>query len=467
MKDLRLPLSWVLENCGAVKIGSGLEALKKKAVAGISTDSRTINKGEIFVALAGEKFDGHSHVGEALKKGALAVVVQKPVRGETAAVSITVADTLTALGDLAQALRLRRNLRVVGLTGSNGKTTVKEMLSAILTLKDQALLSTKGNLNNLVGLPLTVFRVTKESRYAVLEMGMNHFGEIARLTEIAQPDVGLVTSVGPAHLEFFGTVSRVAKAKGELYQGLKESALAVVNCDEPLLMREAKGFKGNKIYFGTGPQAQVKLGRVISRGIDGQVFTLFGPGAEKGCRITIKQLGPHNIHNAVAAAAAALAAGAEWDQIVTGLGRVENYPGRLFPLKIKSGMWILDDSYNANPASVEAGLRVLAGLKNKIKGAILGDMLELGQAENSSHRGIGRLAAELNLDFLALVGSRSHQTAVKALKAGMSKSQVAEFETPQEAARWVSETWRRGTAVLVKGSRSMKLEGAVEYLKQV
>lgn len=465
MKDLRLTLGWAVDNCGAVKIGSGLEALKRKVLTGISTDSRTIGRGEIFVALTGERFDGHRHIAEALQKGAPAAVAQKPVRGETSGRVITVPDTLAALGDLALALRRRLNLRVVALTGSNGKTTAKEMLSAVMSLKDPALLSTKGNFNNLVGLPLTIFRASRNTRSAVLEMGMNHFGEIARLTEIAEPDVGLITSVGPAHLEFFGTVGRVARAKGELYRGLKDSAMAVVNSDEPLLMREAKRFGGNKLYFGFGPQAQVRAGRVRSRGLSGQSFTLYGPGAEKGRVVNIKLLGPHNVLNALAAAAAALAAGAEWDEIEDGLGRVENYPGRLFPLKTPKGLWVLDDSYNANPASMAAGLRVLAGLKNKVKGAILGDMLELGRSENAAHREIGRLAAELDLDFLALVGRRSHQTAVGARKAKMAKNRVAEFETPQEAARWASEICGRGAAVLVKGSRSMKLEGAVDYLK--
>lgn len=466
MKELRLTLNWVLENCGATKIGAGLESLRRKVLTGISTDSRTIGKGEIFVALSGEKFDGHSHAAEAIKKGALAVLAHKPIYGEAAKLAIIVPDTLAALGDLAHALRKQLNLKVIGLTGSNGKTTTKEMISAILALTDPALLFTKGNFNNLVGLPLTIFRATKETKTAVLEMGMNHFGEISRLTEIAEPDVALITSVGPAHLEFFGTVSQVAKAKGELYQGLKRSAVAVVNADEPLLVREARHFSGNKFYFGSVPEAQVRLGRITTKGL-GQSFTLYGPGAENGRKMTSKLLGPHNVHNALAAAATALAAGAEWDQIEAGLRQVENYPGRLFPLKTKKGLWVLDDSYNANPASVAAGLRVLAGLKNKIKGAILGDMLELGRAENASHREIGRLAAELNLDFLALVGRRSRQTAAAARKAGLDKAQVVEFETPQEAAKWVSGSFKRGAAVLVKGSRSMKLEGAVEFLKEI
>ncbi|MDR2945877.1 MAG: UDP-N-acetylmuramoyl-tripeptide--D-alanyl-D-alanine ligase [Candidatus Adiutrix sp.] len=466
MKDLRLTLAWALENCGATNVGNGLEALKRKHITGVSTDSRTVAKGEVFVALAGANFDGHDHAEEALKKGALAVIAHKPLTGNASALAVTVPDTLVALGDLARALRRTQNLKVLGLTGSNGKTTTKEMLSAILSLKDNALLATKGNFNNLVGLPLTLFRAAKNTRTAVLEMGMNHFGEIARLTEIAEPDVGLITSVGPAHLEFFGTVSQVAKAKGELYQGLMPSAVAVVNSDEPLLMREAKRFGGNKLLFGEGPAAQVRAGRAKSQGL-GQSFTIYGPGAEKGRRVSLKLLGPHNLRNALAAAAAALAVGADWDEIEAGIAAADNFPGRLFPLKTKGGLLVLDDSYNANPASMAAGLKVLAGLKSKVKGAILGDMLELGRAENPAHREIGRLAAELNLDFLAVVGPRSRHTVAAARRAGLAKDMTAEFETPREAAEWAAAKAKRGTALLVKGSRSMKLEGAVEFLKNV
>lgn len=468
MKELRLNLGWIMDNIGAVKLGPGLSGLSRKHVAGISTDSRTLKPGEIFLALSGPNFDAHDHLQEALKKGALALVVQRALKkGPAADLAITVEDGLFALGQLARALRRRQDLRVIGLTGSNGKTTTKEMLSSILVLKDPHLLATRGNFNNLVGLPLTLFRAEARTRLAVLEMGMNHFGEIARLTEIAEPRVGLITSVGAAHLEFFGTVSRVAQAKGEIYAGLAPEAVAVVDADEPLLVREARHFRGNKLFFGRDAGAQVRLGRVRPRDLGGQDLTIYGPGAEKGRSLRLRLLGAHNAHNALAAAAAALAAGADWDQIVQGLEGVESFPGRLAVIKTDSGRLLLDDSYNANPTSMAAGLRLLGQVKTRgPKGAILGDMGELGRGGPGHHRAIGRLAAELKLDFLALVGPLSSGAARAARQTGLPSKAVAEFDTPEAAAQWVAETQSKKAAVLVKGSRSMHLEKAVEDLKK-
>jgi UDP-N-acetylmuramoyl-tripeptide--D-alanyl-D-alanine ligase len=354
---------------------------------------------------------------------------------------------------------------VVAVTGSNGKTTVKEMLAAILKLEDRHLLATAGNFNNLVGLPLTLNRLTRATRIAVLEMGMSAAGEIARLTRIAEPDVALVTSVGPAHLEFLGTVSKVAKAKGELFAGLKEGALAVVNDDDRFLRREAARFTGNRLYFGATVRSEIRLGRIEPRGLSGQNLTFYGPGAARGRRVELKLLGRHNAQNALAAAAAALGAGADWDQIQQGLETVQGFPGRLVPVKADSDLWVLDDTYNANPASMAAGLTFLAGLKIRgPRGAILGDMLELGVKGKALHRQIGRLAAGLGLDYLALVGPLSACAARVAQRAGLTRRAVREFAAPEEAAAWVLAEWPRG-AVLVKGSRGICLERAVERLR--
>ena len=465
MRNLGLKLGWVLENAGALAGGEALSGVAGRALAGLSTDSRTIRPNEVFVALVGPKFDGHDHAAEALNKGALAAVVQRELKGEAGRKSILVADTLKALGDLAGALRRRRPLRVVAVTGSNGKTTTKEMLAAVLKLEDPHLLATAGNFNNLVGLPLTLARLTRETRTAVLEMGMSAAGEIARLTRIAEPDVALITSVGPAHLEFFGTVSRVAKAKGELFAGLKDDALAVVNDDDRFLRREAARFAGNHLYFGGTARSEVRLGRVEPRALSGQRLTFYGPGAARGRRVEFRLPGAHNAQNALAAAAAALGAGADWDRIQQGLEAVRVFPGRLDSFQTKGGLWVLDDSYNANPASMTAGLEVLAGLKTGgRRGAILGDMLELGGRGPALHRRIGRLAAELGLDYLALVGPLAAGIARAARRAGLARGAAREFASPEEAAAWVLAEWPRG-ALLVKGSRSIRLERAVEYLR--
>ena len=465
MRSLGLKLGWILENAGTLDSGRALSGLADRRVAGLSTDSRTIRPDEVFVALIGPRFDGHDHAAQALAKGALAVMVQRSLKGEAGPRSIRVADTLKSLGDLAGGLRRRRPLRVVAVTGSNGKTTTKEMLAAILKLKDRHLLATAGNFNNLIGLPLTLARLTRETRIAVLEMGMSAAGEIARLTDIAEPDVALITSVGPAHLEFFGTVARVAKAKGELFAGLKESALAVVNDDEPFLRSQAARFAGNRLYFGSTVRSEVRLGRIEPRALSGQGLTFYGPGAARGRRVELRLPGRHNAQNALAAATAALGAGTDWDLIQQGLETVRGFPGRLDSFQTNGGLWVLDDSYNANPASMTAGLAVLAGFKTRgRRGAILGDMLELGAKGKTLHSHIGRLAVSLGLDYLALVGPLSACVARAARRAGLSSTAVREFSTPEEAAAWVLAEWSKG-AVLVKGSRGISLERAVEYLR--
>ena len=464
MRDMGLTLESLAVGAGVQKWGSDLVGFKGREVCGISTDSRTVAPGEVFVALQGENFDGHHHAKEALSRGALAVILHKPLAGEVEKKTLLVSDTLEALGNIAGALRRMLPLTVVALTGSNGKTTTKEMLASILGLKNEHLLSTAGNFNNLVGLPKTLFRLNPKTTTVILEMGMNHFGEIARLTEIAQPDVGLITSVGAAHLEFFGSISQVAKAKGELYAGLSSNAVAVVDADEPLLVREAAKFSGNKVFFGCGSQGQVRLGDIKFEGT--QRVTLYGPGAEKGQVINLKLLGRHNAQNALAAATTALVAGANWEQIVQGLEAVKSFPGRLNLIETKR-FTIIDDSYNANPSSMVAGLMVMAEFKSKgAKGAILGDMKELGPKEQSHHLALGKLAAE-HLDFLAGVGPLARSMVLEARRCGLAEENAEFFETPEEAGAWVAATKADGATILIKGSHSLELNRAVEYFTQI
>ena len=465
MRDMGLTLESLAVAAGVHKWGSALVKLKSHEVCGISTDSRTVTSGEIFVALQGENFDGHHHAEEALNRGALAAILHKPLTGEFEEKVLLVSDTLKALGDIAGALRRLLPLTVVALTGSNGKTTTKEMLASILGLMSENLLATAGNFNNLVGLPKTLFRLNQQITTVILEMGMNHFGEIARLTEIAKPDVGLITSVGAAHLEFFGSISQVAKAKGELYAGLNSGAVAVVDADEPLLVREAAKFSGNKVFFGCGNHSQVRLGDIKLEGAR-QRLTLYGPGAEKGQPINLKLLGQHNAHNALAAATTALVAGATWEQITQGLESIVSFPGRLNLIETQR-FTVLDDSYNANPSSMAAGLKVIGEFQTSgAKGAILGDMKELGAGEIDYHLAIGKLAAE-HLDFLAGVGPLAHGMVLEARRCGLAKENAEFFETPEEASAWVSETKVDGSVILVKGSHSLELNRAVKYFMQM
>ncbi len=464
LKSRSLSLGWVAEQLGAVELGRQVAANARKKISGISTDSRRMKKGELFVALAGERFDGHDHAAEALAKGAAAVLAHRPLAEDLSDRVIMTPDTLRALGDLAGAILRRGGVKVVALTGSNGKTSVREMIASILRKQDEHLLVTEGNFNNLVGLPLTVFRLQKLSRLAVLEMGMNHFGEIERLTQIASPDVGLITSVGEAHLEFFGSLSQVAKAKGELFAGLKASAVAVVNEDEPLLKRQAKAFKGNKLSFGRSPKAQLRLEKLRLLGLKGQEIKLCGPGCEKGVKIKLSLLGEHNAHNALAAAAASLAAGASWDDIAAGLAEVKAVPGRLRPVKSPDGFWLLDDCYNANPSSMAAGLNFLSQLKGRPRGAVLGDMLELGGQALSLHRRMGRLAADLNLDFLGLVGPLAAEAGRAARRAGLGAEKLAFFDEPLKASGWLRGRAPKNAVVLIKGSHGVGLQQLVEAL---
>ncbi|MGL4208877.1 MAG: UDP-N-acetylmuramoyl-tripeptide--D-alanyl-D-alanine ligase [Candidatus Adiutrix sp.] len=459
---MRLTLKDVYKRLGATKRGDGLAPLEDVQVYGVSIDSRTVNPGEIFIALKGENFDGHDYIPQALKKGAIGVVSSKGLKGEEALKGITVSDTLKALGDLALGLRRLGPLKVLALTGSNGKTTTKELLASIASLEAPTL-STKGNFNNLVGLPLTLLNLEPQTRLAILEMGMNQPGEITRLTEIAAPNVGLVNSLGAAHLEFFGTLKKVAAAKGELYRNLSPSAIAVVNSDEPLLLAQSRNFKGLKLTFGLNSKAHVRLKNWRSLGPNGQSFSLFGPGAEAGRKIKLNLLGRHNALNALAAAAASLALGLSWDLIEEGLQKAKSPKGRLSPIKGRNGFTVIDDSYNANPTSMAAGLNFLGELKNRGPiGAILGDMQELGPAAPKYHRQLGRLAGLNHLDFLATVGPLSALTH-KSAKPFIGPK-AFHFESAGAAAEWVLNLGCRKAFVLVKGSRTMAMEKAVEKL---
>lgn len=462
MKTLKLTINDLAEFVGAV-LPKGLVAKANEVVGGISTDSRSVMPGEVFVALKGDRFDGHDHIRAAIKNGASAVVAEKKIDG-AASKTILVPNSLSALGMMAGSLIKKQAPKVLALTGSNGKTSTKEMIKTILD-DGCSVLATEGNLNNEVGLPLTIFKMERNHRSLILEMGMNHYGEISRLTAIAKPDVGLITSLGAAHLEFFGRLENVAKAKGELYLGLKSDAVAVINADEPLLLNVGSKFKGNKLYFGQTDKAQVALKSYKDNGLAGQSFKLVGPGAAKGITVNLALLGRHNAHNALAAAAAALAMGAEWGQIESGLNSVKSFPGRLSVMASPEGWQIIDDCYNANPTSVTAALNLIGALKGRVaRAAILGDMLELGPKGPSLHHKVGRLAAESHLDFLAMVGPLSASTMKGALNNGFPKDRVGLFETPIEAAQWLSERLGKKAIVLIKGSRGMKLEGALAFL---
>ncbi|MDR2454994.1 MAG: UDP-N-acetylmuramoyl-tripeptide--D-alanyl-D-alanine ligase [Deltaproteobacteria bacterium] len=459
----------------------------ERQVKSVATDSRAVEPGAVFVALKGESRDGHAYIPKALEAGAMAVIAQEGhdgLRGlPDGAVIIKVADTTAALGQLAKSVRLRVDPLVAAVTGSAGKTTVKEFLRSIFEAAagdSSKVLATSGNLNNHVGLPLTLLSMGPQTRLAAVEMGASNPGEIAYLTKIAKPDAGLVTMAGAAHLEYFGSLEGAAAAKGELYQGLSASSVAVVNCQDRLMTEEALRFPGNKLFFGLadprqkGPEKirgkggalypMVSASVVRDNGLSGQRITLKGPGlGSTGASLDLKLCGPHNALNASAAAAASIALGLGWREIAVGLSKTEPAEGRLRAKEGAGGILVIDDSYNANPESTEAALLFLKSLP-AIRAAILGDMLELGRQSKELHQRVGRLAAESGLRRLALVGRLSRQIGEAAEEAGMDKDYIGYFDDPEEAARFAAKSLPAGSVVLVKGSRAMALEKAAGLL---
>lgn len=426
-------------------------------ICGVSTDSRCVKADELFVALRGDRFDGHDFIGEVAAKGVRTILAEEGCvsRDSAAAVVslITVPDTLRALGDLAAAWRSRFAIPVIGVTGSNGKTTTKEMLSKILAIRGAGL-KTAGNLNNLIGLPQMIFRLTDSCHWAIFEMGMSEFGEIDRLAEIAAPAVGVITNAYPAHLASLGSVAGVARAKGELFLRLEPGGTAVYNADDPLIVKAAVPAGVKKIGFGLHG-ADVSASRIRSLGREGQSFMLQAGWGER--EILLQAFGQHNIYNALAAAAAAIATGATLDQVAEGLAEFTPYDKR-FCLEDLGVVTLVDDSYNANPASVGAALLTAREIKGESRCiAVLGDMLELGDESESAHRDAGRLAATC-VEKLYLYGDMASVAAEGALEAGMQDSEVIVADSHDSIIAAIIKDHTDGDMILIKGSRGMKMD---------
>jgi UDP-N-acetylmuramoyl-tripeptide--D-alanyl-D-alanine ligase len=425
----------------------------------VSTDSRTLEPGALFVALEGARFDGHGFLAAAAERGAAGAVVRRgralpPTPAEFALFAVD--DTLRALGALARFHRLRFRLPLGAVGGSNGKTTTKEMVGSILAASGPAL-TTEGNLNNEVGVPLTLLRLTSEHRAAVVELGMNGPGEMARLTAIAEPDAAVITTIQPEHLEGLGSLAGVAAAEGELLRGLRPEAIAVVNLDEPLVVEQARASRARWLSFGRAPEADVRLEGIRPLGRAGQEIQLRVDG--RTVTVALAFLGAHNALNAAAAFALALALGIPVELCVEGLARARPFLRRLNVLEAPGGLTVLDDCYNANPASMEAALetaRSLAGPGRVV--AVLGDMLELGPGETEEHRRLGMLASRL-AQVRAFLGPRN-AAAAPAGEAG----EAARFVELDALWSWLQPRLRPGDVVLVKGSRGMRMERVVERL---
>jgi len=431
---------------------------------GVSSDSRTIGRGQLFVALHGERFDGHRFLAEAAAAGAAGAIVARERllaaadRSAWAALPlIIVSDTRVALGKLAAHWRGRYGGPLVALTGSSGKTTVKEMLASVLRAAcgpaSEAVLATRGNLNNDIGVPLMLLELRPQHRYAVIEMGMNHAGEIRYLAQLASPDVALVTNAGRAHIEYLGSEEAIARAKGEIYEDLKDDAVAVVNADDGYaeMWREIAG-KHRRIEFGLNGRdvgASYELHPLASD------IALRTPDGETQVRLSAPGL--HNVRNALAAAAVGVALGLPRAAIAEGLQRFPGVKGRLQQKPGPRGAVLIDDTYNANPDSVRAAIDVLAGVQGK-RVLVLGDMGELGGHGPELHAEVGTYARNAGIERLFLLG----ELAVHAARAyGAAARHCHDVETLVSA---LTPELAPGVTVLVKGSRFMRMERVVEAL---
>jgi len=441
-----------------------LERIEAMEIKGISIDSRKIKEGELFVAIKGDRFDGHDFVPDVMKKGAWGAIVDRSMLetqfGKFGGLPniIPVEDTLRALQEISFLHRNKFSLPMVGITGSNGKTTTKEMTAGILKQLGPVL-KNEGNLNNHIGVPLTLMQLEKDHRAAVVEMGMSAPGEIDLLARLVNPDVGVITNIGPAHLEFLGSLDRVAEAKAELLGNIRSGGTAVLNADDPYFETLKNKWSGRVLSFGIERRADVNAS-AIRQDRDFTDFTLEAEGAQANVRL--RAVGMHNIYNALAAAAAASAVGMPLDSIKHGLDDFAPVAMRS-ELKVIKGRTVLADHYNANPGSVKAALETLVTLRPGARSvAVLGDMLELGASSAEEHRAIGRIAARLGVDVLITVGTLAKHMLEGAREAGMRPERLFAAGSHAEAAARLAKASRNGDAVLIKGSRGMKMEKILE-----
>jgi UDP-N-acetylmuramoyl-tripeptide--D-alanyl-D-alanine ligase len=446
--------------------GAGLNPLAR--VAGVSIDSRTIRAGELFIAIHGPSHDGHDHVASALERGAIAAVVAEAqlsrYEGPVGTRCIAVDDTFEALQQLARAVRQSWGGKIGGVTGSVGKTTTKEILAALLGAKLRVLKS-EGNLNNEYGLPLTLFRLEETHQAAVLEMGMSRPGELARLAAIARPDVGVVTRVSPAHLEFFASVDDIALAKRELIEGLNgRESTAVLNADDSRVAAFGAFAPGRVLTYGIEKQAFFMAQDIEDRGALGSAFDYVSP--EGRVKLELNVPGRHAIANALAALAAASVWGigaAEAQSVFRSL-RAPAMRGEL--LRFSNGAALINDSYNSSPAALQAMTELLAATPNFRRRILAaGEMRELGAASPELHREAGQFAAKTGkIDWVIGVAGNAAQIVEGAVAGGVSPARATFFATPAEAAEFLAGFIGEGDLLLVKGSRGVKMEQIVETL---
>ena len=432
---------------------------------GISIDSRTIKRGELFIALRGVRFDGHQFVSEAMERGAEGAIVEGEPLGRKAPFDprekpiIAVEDTLRALGDIAHRWRERHSIPLVAVVGSNGKTTTKEIVATLLEGSFRVL-KTLGNRNNLVGLPLTLLDLSPEHTIAVVEMGMNVRGEIERMTEIANPDVGLITNISEAHLESLGTFEELVKAKGELWDTMRPNGVIVVNQDDANVLKCANGYPGKTVTFGVEVPSDVMAQGIRIEGGKGVRFTLTVRGEE--AEVNFPMMGISSAYNALAATAVASIYGVQLREIKERLEGFKPFSMRMEVIRLDNGATIINDAYNANPRSMELALKALSQVKEAERGiAVLGDMLELGRFSEEAHARVGEKVASFGVDLLFTLGERAQTIAGRARQAGLDEGRVVVSMDHRDLLHRLKKTIKRGDWILVKGSRSMSMEKIV------
>ena len=437
-------------------------------ISGVSIDSRRITAGELFVPLTGSNCDGHVFISDAFSRGARASLIQKESaltedlqKRFPEKVLIAIDEPLQALGDLACFWRKKFALPLVAITGSNGKTTTKEMLWQIACLRRNTMRN-PGNFNNLIGLPLSLLQLNENHQVGIMEMGMSARGEIERLAAIALPQIGVITNIGPAHLEHLLTMENIMEAKGELFAALTSEATAIVNQDDERVVRLAEKTRARVISFGT--QTADVRGTIINQNGERTEFMLDIMGARQAVKLALPS--GMFLSNALAAAAAAHALKLSLDDIKRGLEQFQPMPGRM-EIIIVRGIHIINDAYNANPVSMNASLTALSRVKKSKRAiAVLGDMLELGARAAAYHRAAGSAAARLGIDSLYLCGSFASSVAEGALAGGMPAARIRVFATRELLAEQLEQEIQEGDWVLVKGSRAMGMEKTISFLQQ-
>jgi UDP-N-acetylmuramoyl-tripeptide--D-alanyl-D-alanine ligase len=452
---MKLSLAKIAEFVGAAG------KFSPEAVAlGYSIDSRTVKPGELFFAVKGERLDGHDFVEQALEKGVAATVVRKDQLGRYPGQTrlLAVEDTLVALQTLATAVRKLWGKPLIGVTGSAGKTTTKEAIAHVLGTRFRVLKS-EGNFNNHFGLPLMLLKLEPEHDVAVIEMGMSHAGEIRALAKIAQPEIGVVTNVAPVHLEFFDSLAGIARAKYELVESLPAGGTAVLNADDEYVSQFGRDFKGKVVMYGTRATADVRAEKIQSRGAEGVEFDVMIGGVREHAKLPL--VGEHNVVNALAAVAVGLERGLKPSEAVAALATLAAADKRGQVLQV-GNTTVINDCYNSNPKALEAMVDALAAMAAKRRIVVAGEMLELGPAGEEMHRRAGQHVADKKIDVLLGVRGLAQAMVENARQAGIRAEFVA---TPEEAGDWLAREARDGDVVLLKASRGVKLEEALENWK--